>query len=83
MHLATALGTKCIVLFGPTPMDILGYEQNINICVDACPGCFAYVNDWNANCLRDDHMPKCMMDIDAQMVFDAANAYLGGKDGEN
>jgi ADP-heptose:LPS heptosyltransferase len=43
VHMATALGTKCAVLFGPTPVGIFGYEQNINICADTCKECFGIV----------------------------------------
>ena len=30
VHLATAVDTKCIVLFGPTPLEYYAYPQNVN-----------------------------------------------------
>lgn len=76
VHLATALGTKCIVLFGPTPMDILGYPQNTNICADACPGCFGFVRDWNAQCVLGNRQPVCMSSIKPEQVYEAANDHM-------
>ncbi len=76
VHMATALGTKCIVLFGPTPKEILGYPQNINLSTEVCPGCFAYVNDWNANCMKGERVPGCMWSIDPEVVYHKADEYL-------
>ncbi len=76
VHLATALGTKCVVLFGPTPMELLGYPQNINICTNVCQGCFCYVDDWNAYCDLGMKQPKCMYSITPEMVLMKVDEYL-------
>ena len=39
IHLATQLGTKCVVIFGPTCLDYYGYSQNINLSAEVCNPC--------------------------------------------
>ncbi len=78
VHLATALGTKCIVMFGPTPIDILGYDENINVCANACPGCFSYVSDWNAKCILGNKEAKCMYSIKPHLIMEKTRSYLDG-----
>ena len=76
VHLATAIGTKCIGLFGPTKPDVFGYKQNINICTDICNSCAYNVSDWNARCLRDMDRPACMYSITPEMVMEQVKRYL-------
>lgn len=76
VHLATALGTKCIGLFGPTKPDVFGYKQNINICTEVCQSCAYNVSDWNARCLRGMEKPVCMYSITPEMVMNMAERYL-------
>lgn len=78
VHLATAIGTKCIGLFGPTKPDVFGYEQNINICTDICSSCAYNVSDWNARCLRGMDRPACMYSITPEMVMEEVDKYLNG-----
>lgn len=75
-HLATALGTKCVVLFGPSQMDILGYPQNINICTGVCPPCYNYVKGWNARCFKGMRHPPCMWSITPEIVMEKVQGYL-------
>lgn len=42
-----------IVIFGPTKKEFYGYEENINIGSDICPGCDWLHNEWRTQCLRD------------------------------
>ena len=42
VHLATQLGTKCVVLFGQTSVWYFGYEQNINIVSKVCNSCYFF-----------------------------------------
>ena len=79
VHIATALKTKCIVLFGPTPLEVLAYPQNINICTNICQGCFSYVNDWNLRCELGMREPKCMYSITPEMVMQEVDNYLSGE----
>ena len=74
-HLATQLGTKCCVLFGPTPIWFIGYEENINIKSEVCYGCKGLVSDWYSNCLKYDE-PICMNSIKPQVVFEEIINYL-------
>ena len=75
VHLATAFGTKCIVLFGPTPRDLLGYPQNINLCTDVCRGCFP-LGKWNATCALGMKRPKCMYSLTPELVMEEVATYI-------
>lgn len=69
VHLATQLGTKCIVLFGPTPIDFYGYKQNINIRGNVCGECSGAVKDWQSRCYKYEKA-ECMYSIKPQTVLD-------------
>lgn len=75
VHLATQLGTKCVVLFGPTPLHYFGYEQNINISSPACTNCCFLYPDFSS-CARGMDEPKCMVGITPLMVMDRVSEYL-------
>lgn len=83
VHLATQLGTKCIVLFGPTPLHMYGYEQNINLVSPICNNCMGLQEDWAYRCCRTlesgEITPVCMKDITPQMVCDVCTEILMGK----
>ena len=80
VHMGTALGTMCIVLFGPTPMDVLGYPQNINICSYVCPGCFSFIDGWNSYCFRGGNAPDCMYSISPEIVMKKIVEFLDAKE---
>ena len=67
VHLASQLGTKCIVLFGPTVMKYYGYENNINIQAGNCHGCWGIYSDVN-RCVRNLVVPECMNAISEILV---------------
>ena len=75
VHLATQMGTKCLVLFGATPVEYYGYPENINLHVGTCHGCYGLYEDVN-RCARDLAEPECMYSITPKMVADAARTYL-------
>lgn len=75
VHLATQLGTKCVVLFGPTPVHFFGYEENINIVSEKCNGCY-YVNENFAICAKGLEEPECMRAITPEKVMDALVNYM-------
>ena len=78
VHLATQLGTKCIVLFGPTPEFYYGYKENINIVAPECHDCMGTTEEWYTECYRGDvYPPGCMRSIAPQMVYDALCKELG------
>lgn len=74
VHLATQLKTKCIVIFGPTPLHMYGYEQNVNLKSKKCSNCMGLHEDWAYKCYRTlesgEIPPMCMMDITPQRVCD-------------
>lgn len=76
VHLATALGTKCAVLFGPTPQEYYGYPQNINMNAEGCHNCMGLQEDWYVQCLRDEQEPECMYGITPEMVYEKVSGYL-------
>ena len=76
VHLATNLGTKCIVLFGATQVDIYSYPQNINIVSPKCNGCYALYENGYA-CARGLDKPECMYSITPEMVMDRIKKYFG------
>ena len=75
VHLASQLGTKCAVLFGPTPMDYYAYPCNFNIRADSCSDCYWLVNDFTS-CYRGLECPECMAAITPEVVLERIIAYL-------
>ena len=78
VHFATNLGTKCIVLFGPTQVEYYGYEQNINIKAGNCHNCYGLYPDVN-KCARGLEQPECMYSITPALVLEELNKYLSTK----
>lgn len=80
VHLATQLGTKCIVIFGPTPVHMYGYEQNVNLISQTCSNCMGLHGDWAYKCYRTlengEISPVCMRDVTPQMVCDVCAKIL-------
>lgn len=74
-HLASQLGTKCCVLFGPTQKWLLGYKNNINIVSEVCSECKGLLKDWYTKCIKYDE-PICMRSISAERVFDNIVDYI-------
>lgn len=75
VHLATQLGTKCIVPFGANEVYCFGYPQNINIVSDVCSPCM-YISSPYSMCLRGFKESPCMASITPQQVFEATCNYL-------
>lgn len=68
VHMASQLGTKCIVLFGPTVAEYYGYDNNINIRAGKCRNCWGLYTDVN-KCARGMIKPECMHSITPEMVY--------------
>lgn len=82
VHLATQLGTKCIVVFGPTPAFYYGYKENINIVSQECHDCMGTTEEWYTECYRGDvYPPRCMKSITPQIVYHALCKALGERNG--
>lgn len=75
VHLATQLGTKCVVCFGPTQVEYFGYVENINILVGDCHGCHCLYDGFDV-CARGMEKPECMWGITAEMVMEKVERCL-------
>lgn len=69
VHLATQLDTKCVVLFGPTPVHMYGYKQNINIHNDECEYCMGLSEDWAYKCFKGYSECNCLRNITPEQVI--------------
>ncbi len=78
VHLATQLGTRCVVLFGPTPLHYYGYPENVNIQAGNCHDCCWYTGDWYT-CYRRMAEPECMYSITPEMVMAQVEKHFGAK----
>ena len=68
VHLASQLGTRCIVLFGSTQVWYFGYDGNVNIVSPACHGCWRLHRE-EYSCARGRKKPDCMWSITPDMVM--------------
>lgn len=75
MHLTSQIGTKCIVIYGPTQPDFFGYKNNINIVSEKCGGCYCLYND-TLRCARDLEKPECMWSITPEMVMERVEEHM-------
>lgn len=75
VHIASQLGTKCVVLFGPTVAEYYGYDNNINIRVGNCRNCWGLYTDVN-KCARGMEHPECMYSITPDVVFEEVRKEL-------
>lgn len=75
VHIASQLGTKCIVMFGPTVAEYYGYENNINIRVGHCHNCWGLYTDVN-RCARGMDKPECMYSISPQIIYEQVKKVL-------
>lgn len=71
VHLARAVATKSVVLFGPTPSTFLGYPQNMNLTVGECSACWRAKKDWFIFCPQGFHESLCMQNYEAPTVVKA------------
>ncbi len=75
VHLATQLGTKCVVLFGPTSQKYYGYETNINLSVGDCHDCCGFYLDIY-KCARGLSRPPCMYELKPEFVMRETARYI-------
>lgn len=78
VHLATQLGTKCIVCFGPTQEEYFGYPENINLKAGNCHGCHCLYDGFDV-CARSMEQPECMWSITPERVMREVEEYLNGE----
>jgi len=72
VHIARGVGTRSIVLFGPTPVECFGYGDNINLETPIeCRGCWWSSDYWWRDCPHGYAAPvPCMAKITPQMVME-------------
>jgi len=71
VHMATALGTRCAVVFGPTPSNYFGYDSNLNIDPPVCGGCFWMEETWMSSCVLGEQKAPCMFRQTPEMVAES------------
>ena len=75
VHLASQLGTKCAVMFGPTPVKYYGYATNLNIISSTCQNCYWLMPDC-ISCYRGMEKPECMYSILPRTVLESIETFL-------
>jgi hypothetical protein len=63
VHLATSIGTPCVVLSGPTNISYYGYSENKNIQSKECGNCMHVTDTANESCPLNYKPIKCMPSI--------------------
>ena len=76
VHLANAVHSRCVVLFGPTPAEFFGYPQNINLEPSGCKSCWFVTQNWLIECPRHTSGPECMREHSASAIVDAADGIM-------
>lgn len=75
VHMASQIGTKCFVVFGPTPAWFHGYPMNENILPHICGGCQGLTECSGFYCYKYDR-PECMYSIKPDEVIEKIGRYL-------
>jgi hypothetical protein len=76
VHVAASLGTRSIVLFGPTSVKYFGYPGNVNLSSGVCGDCWWATDHWMDRCPRGYGQPKCLLELDPNHVADVAVAEI-------
>ena len=76
VHLANAVHGRCVVLFGPTPVEFFGYPQNINLEPSGCKACWFVTQTWLIECPRYTSGPECMRGHSAASVANAVKRII-------
>lgn len=77
VHVASALGVRSCVIFGPTSADYFGYPGNINVRPAVCGGCWWINDSWMDICPRGFAVPRCMNEQPPEGVADMIVTALG------
>jgi hypothetical protein len=68
VHIAAALGTRSVVLFGPTNLGFFGYKENINVPPVLCGNCWWLTDEWMQACPAKHDVPICMQSHDLDRI---------------
>jgi ADP-heptose:LPS heptosyltransferase/SAM-dependent methyltransferase len=72
VHLARAVHTRSVALFGPTDSGLYGHDDNINLRAGECADCWWSTPDWLSRCPRGLPAPACMTAIAPSAVVETA-----------
>jgi hypothetical protein len=72
VHLAACVGTRSVVVFGPTPSEYFGYAGNINIDPPVCGNCWWMTRTWMDVCAKGYSVPRCMAEQAPEVVAEYA-----------
>jgi len=64
-----------VVLFGPTPVELFGFKENVNICANVCHPCFWMEHDWMTRCIHGWNR-ACMQAITVEDVWERTEPLL-------
>ena len=76
VHMARALHTRSLVLFGPTNHNYFRYAANENLSSAGCNNCWWTTPEWVRRCPRGLAEPECMRSIEPMEVFRRAEAHI-------
>ncbi|UCV13410.1 glycosyltransferase family 9 protein [Quatrionicoccus australiensis] len=68
VHVARAMNTLAVVMFGPTPLKFFGYSQNINLGSKSCENCWWTTKTWAIKCPSGYKQPACMMEHSSKEI---------------
>ena len=74
-HLAHLLQTRSIVMFGPSPLEYLAYDGNINLRAGGCRNCMCIYADWMSRCPLFD-TNRCLHAIKPEKVLEETEKLL-------
>ncbi len=69
-HLARAMETRGVIMFGATSVDFFGYPNNINLTTGGCSSCWLSTKDWYVYCPRNFCEPACMASHSPNIIAD-------------
>lgn len=76
VHLASCVGTRSCVIFGPTSKEYFGYADNLNIGPATCGDCFWTSKHWLKNCVRGFEKPRCLYELTPDFVCESVEPYI-------
>lgn len=76
VHVNASLMGRSVVVYGPSPMKYLAYEENVNISKNICESCMWDSPDWRYQCLAGHDEPICMTSINPDEIFERCETII-------
>ena len=70
VHVCSALGTRCAVLFGPTSLAYFAYPDNLNLQAGPCHDCWWATERWMELCPRRYPRNECMYALTPELALE-------------